>query len=79
MSDEPTFARITNREIYDAVMSLQREMQGVKNGMGNIVEENEDLKKRVRGLELKFYGILTGIIGAVALAIANILEGRGAS
>lgn len=64
--DEPTFARITNREVYDAVVRLERTVASLENRVDNVLGENVDLRKRTRGLELKFYGILAGLLGSVA-------------
>ena len=76
MSDEsPTFARITNREVYDAVVQLRDRVASLENRVDNVLGENVELRKRTRGLELKFYGILTGLVGAVLAAIAGPLGG----
>jgi tetrahydromethanopterin S-methyltransferase subunit G len=73
VSDEsPTFARITNREVYDAVMQLRDRVAALENRVDNVLGENVDLRKRTRGLELKFYGILAGLIGAVAVTLASM-------
>jgi hypothetical protein len=69
---EPTFARITNREVYDAVQRLERAVAGLENRVDNVLGENVDLRKRTRGLELKFYGILAGLVGAVGVFFAQL-------
>ena len=68
---EPTFARITNREVYDVVVQLRDRMGNVEQTIGNVLGENVELRKRVRGLELRFYGILAGLLGAVGAFVAG--------
>jgi hypothetical protein len=81
VSDE-TFVQITNREIYDGMVQLRNDFQRVESKvdsnsalieekMGALVEENTDLKKRTRGLELKFYGILAGLVTAIGIVVAG--------
>ena len=67
-----TFARITNREVYDAVVGLKSAVQSLEARVDNVLGENVDLRKRVRGLELKFYGILAGLVGAVGVFLAGL-------
>ena len=79
---EPTNGgvRITNREIYDMVVDLKDELRASKSELKADIKElktevhNEDedvteLQSRVRSLELKFYGILAGLVGAVAILL----------
>lgn len=77
MSDDgQTFARVTNREVYDAVMQLRDRVASLENRVDSVLSENVDLRKRTRGLELKFYGILAGLVGAVGVALASIANGK---
>lgn len=73
MSDMPeapnggTFIRITNQMVYAELQATRSDLRDLAQRVGDY----PDLKKRVRLLELKFYGILAGVIaafGAVALA-----------
>jgi hypothetical protein len=66
MSEEHSFVRITNREIYDGLRDLNRSVSQLENRVDSVLRENVELNKRVRALELRFYGILAGLIGAVA-------------
>ena len=76
MSDqEPTFARITNREVYDAVVQLRDRVAALENRVDSVLSENVDLRKRTRGLELKFYGILAGLVGAMGVFLATLSGG----
>lgn len=74
--DGQTFARVTNREVYDAVMQLRDRVASLENRVDSVLSENVDLRKRTRGLELKFYGILAGLVGAVGVALASIANGK---
>lgn len=66
-----SFVRITNREIYDGLNDVNDQVKSMRTDLSNILAENVELRKRVRGLELKFYAILAGLIGAL-VAILNV-------
>lgn len=70
--NEQTFARITNREVYDAVVQLRDRVGALEHRIDDVLGENVELRKRTRGLELKFYGILAGLVGAVATFVAGL-------
>ena len=69
--EEPgsSFVRITNREIYDGLTGVQAEIKDLKLQMMIVMKENVDIKKeygnRIRSLELRFYGVLAGLIAAL--------------
>lgn len=73
MADEHLI-RISNREVYDAVMQLRDRVAGLERRVDHVLGENVELRKRTRGLELKFYGILAGLIAAVGVFLAQVLE-----
>ena len=76
MPEQGDFVRITNREIYDGLRGVERSVEALRTDMSNVLVENVELRKRVRGLELKFYAILAGLIGAVVVLV-NIAGGIG--
>lgn len=53
--------RITNREIYDMLVKVQEKM----NELSNQKETVTILSERVRALELRWYGVLAGILAAI--------------
>lgn len=62
-----TFVTITNRDVWESVNKLRDEVR-------NYTQQTSDypeLKARVRGLELKFYALLAGVIGAIVLIVAK--------
>ena len=61
--------RVTNREIYDAVQELLADVAAVKREIIQLGLDSRELTKRVRALELRFYGILAGLLGAIAVAL----------
>lgn len=77
--DAQTFVRITNRQIYDALTRQENELAKLTNRVDNafgengvmakILAENIDLRKRVRGLELRFYGIAAGLMAAIVVLL----------
>lgn len=70
MEDDATFVRITNRQIYDGLNDVKDQVKSMRTDLSNILAENVELRKRVRGLELKFYAILAGLIGSL-VAVLN--------
>lgn len=67
------FVRITNREIWETLNVVRDEVRDVKNICTNIEEENVELRRRVRALELKVYTILAGLTtGATAGAVVLV-------
>lgn len=70
MPEEPngSSVRITNREIYDALQALKTDVADVKREMVSLIDANKSLNARVRSLELRFYGILAGLIAAATVA-----------
>jgi hypothetical protein len=63
--------RISNRELYDGLMLVRDELRDTKHQLTSILGENVELRKRVRGLELRFYGVLAGLIGAFAVLLGG--------
>jgi hypothetical protein len=59
--------RYTNKEIMETIRSLESHIQGLERRVDSVLGENVDLRTRVRGLELKFYGVLAGLVGAVVI------------
>lgn len=59
------FVRITNREIYDAIVSLRDRVSGLERRVDDVLGENVDLRKRVRALELRTYAVISGVITAI--------------
>jgi len=57
-----SFVRITNREIYDAIVNLKDRVAGMERRMDDVLGENVELRKRVRTLELRTYTIISGAV-----------------
>jgi hypothetical protein len=74
VSDEYAI-RITNREVYDAVMQLRDRVASIERRLDAVLADNIELHKRTRSLELKFYGILAGLVGAVTVFIVGVVRG----
>ena len=69
MADEHG-VHISNREVYDLLIVVRDEVRSNSAFIEGIIEENIDIKKRTRALELKFYGVLAGLVGAVTVMLA---------
>jgi len=72
-NDGGGFIRVSNREIYDSLQTVKTEIVGIRADLHLIMGENVELRRRVRGLELRVYTILAGMLtalmaGAFALA-----------
>lgn len=76
--------RITNREIYDELIKLkdkvadgQRDVAEAKSSLHNVDKRLGSMEslnlsdhgKRLRALELRFYGILAGLVAALAVLL----------
>lgn len=66
------FIRITNREIYDALVDVRKEVIRVERNVDklearidDVLGENVDLRKRIRALELRVYAVISGLITAL--------------
>jgi hypothetical protein len=73
--DEELSYRVTYTE---ALREVRAELAGLKAEQGEMHRElrtaltdTKDLKARVRGLELRFYGILAGLMTAVGILVYN--------
>jgi hypothetical protein len=68
-NNETPFIRITNREIYDGITDLTRRVASLENRVDVVLRENVSIKNeyggRIRSLELRFYGVLAGLIAAL--------------
>jgi hypothetical protein len=68
--------RITNRELYDTIQVLSNDVRDIKSGMETYKTDNRDLRTRVRALELRFYGILAGLVGAIIILLRVSTGGK---
>jgi hypothetical protein len=66
--------RITNREVYDGLLKVEKSVDHLVQRVDYVLGENVDLRKRVRGLELRFYGILAGLIGALTILFSGVIQ-----
>jgi hypothetical protein len=71
MSDIPNGngIRVSTRELYDAIRSLENKVADAMRMQDQMLREIADHSKRLRSLELRFYGILAGLVGAVAVIV----------
>lgn len=69
------FIRITNREIWEQIKELSSMVHGMDDRMNNILEENVDLRRRVRALELRTYTLLAGFTTALLLGAGALAKG----
>lgn len=70
MTPEPNSARITVREVYDAVMSLRQDLQHTP----RMVDDHEE---RIRDLERKVWGA-AGIATVLGVVISQLITTLGA-
>lgn len=77
MPDETngTFIRVTNREIWDELKHLDTVVSSMDQRLNAILNENVELKTRVRALELKTYTMLAGFSTALVGGVALLLKG----
>ncbi len=72
--DGDVFIRITNREIWLTLNNVVEEMRGIRSNQEAVLNDNSELAKRVRALELRFYGILAGIVSAIVVILGIIVH-----
>jgi hypothetical protein len=65
--DSETFVRITNAMVYAELQATRADLRDLAQRVGDY----PDLKKRTRALELKFYGVVAGIIAALGVVVAG--------
>jgi hypothetical protein len=71
-SGDPTFVRITNAVVYGELQATRSDLRDLAARLADYPET----KARVRKLELKFYGVLAGLIAAVGVIAAGAAGGK---
>lgn len=67
---EQTFVRITNAMVYTELQALRADVRALTAN----VSDYPETKKRVRALELKFYGVTAGLVTALAVIAAGVIR-----
>lgn len=70
--DEPNNGggiRISNRELYDMLVQVRDRVASLENRVDMVLSDNFKLGKRVRSLELRFYGVLAGLVTAIIVLL----------
>lgn len=75
MPEDTPFIRITNREIWDSLQNVEDTVKSMDQRMNAILNENVEIKTRVRALELKTYTLLAGISTALVGGVALLVKG----
>lgn len=70
--DDAIAVRITNREIWTQLQHVDGTVARLVGRVDSVLSENTALRKSVRQLELKFYGLLAGVVGALGLIAAAV-------
>jgi hypothetical protein len=69
------FVRITNREIWVTLNDVKAMVQDLERDKAEGIEERKDIRARLRALELKFYGVLAGLLGGIGMLAALLVKG----
>ncbi len=69
-----SFVRITNREVYDRLGGVEAKLDDALRQLVVSTALGLDQGKRIRALELKFYGVLAGLIGAIAVLVSGTIH-----
>ena len=79
MPDGP-FHTVTNSEVWHTLKSLERTASELQAGVDklnmkfdNASEDRDEDRKRIRALEMKFYGVVAGILGAIGLIASGMI------
>jgi hypothetical protein len=62
------FVRITNAMVYTELQATRADLRA----LAQAVNDYPEVKKRVRSLELKFYGVLAGLLTAIGVIVAGL-------
>jgi len=67
--------RVSNRAIYEMLMALRFEVADLKKDLQVFQDKQRENTKRIRALELRFYGIMAGGVAAcmTLLKIGGVL------
>lgn len=66
-SDHQDFVRITNREVFERLGTVEAKLDDALRQLSFQGDHLSEHTKRIRALELRFYGVLAGLIGAVVV------------
>jgi hypothetical protein len=64
-----SFVRITNREVYDRLGGVEAKLDDALRNIRSRDKTIEEYGKRIRALEIRFYGVLAGLIGALVVLV----------
>lgn len=67
--DPSSFIRVPLREVYDSLRRIEDKVTHVDSAVRDNTRDYADLVKRVRALELRFYGILAGLVTALGVIL----------
>ena len=62
-----SFYRVTNAQIYERLETVKSKMDDSLRIQDEMLRDISEHSKRIRSLELRFYGVLAGLISAVAI------------
>lgn len=74
MTDRPpngNFHTVTNREVWDTLQSTNATLGEMNNTLNNLDSNQRIHQERIRSLEVKYYGVIAGLITAVGAIIAG--------
>ena len=69
------FIKITNREIWEEIRQLDDTVKSMDQRMNSILEENVELRTRLRSVELKVYTVLAGMTTALMAGGVALVNG----
>jgi hypothetical protein len=74
-NNDTVFVRVTNRELWESLQSLEKTVQSMDSRMNSILNENVETRSRVRALELKTYTIMAAFGTALLVAAGALVKG----
>lgn len=66
-----SFVRITNREVYDRLGTVEAKLDNALRTIESRDASIAEHSKRIRSLELRFYGVLAGLVAALAVLVGG--------
>lgn len=70
------FISISNEDVYRKLERMDDKLNTLSRNFDHVTSDTDDLKRKVRALELRFYGILAGLIAATGSIFVGVKVGH---
>ena len=67
--DDDEFVRIGKTQVYAEIVRMRDLVSEQMHELNDLRHDLEEMGRRTRALELRFYGILAGLVAAIAILL----------